>query len=72
MELDPDQKRKILELAKSQNIVTECEACGSEDFAVSDTAEPLGEGPGGSYTAKVICGECGTPARIFEVQESDL
>ena len=70
MELGPDQKRKVLELAKSQGIVTKCEACGSEEFTVSDTAEPVG--PGGSYTAKVICEECGTPARVFEVQESDL
>ena len=72
MELGPDQKRKVLELAKSQGIVTKCEACGSEEFTVSDTAKHVGEGPGGSYTAKVICKECGTPARVFEVQESDL
>ncbi len=72
MELGPDQKRKILELARSQNIVTKCEACGSERFTVGDTAEPVGEGPGGAYTAKVICEECGTPARMFEVQASDL
>jgi hypothetical protein len=72
MELDADQKRKILELARSQGIVDECQACGSGSFAVSDTAEPVGEGRGGAYTAKVVCNECGTPARMFEVQESDL
>ena len=70
MELGPDHKRKDVELEKSQEIVTKCEACGSEEFRVSDTAEPVGSG--GSYTAKVICEECGTPARVFEVQESDL
>ena len=72
MELDADQKRKILELARSQGIVDKCEACGSDNFAVSDTAEPVGEGSNGAYTAKVVCEECGTPARAFEVQESDL
>jgi len=72
MQLDADQKQKVLELAKSQGIVTKCEACGSEEFAVSDTVDPVGEGPGGAYTAKVVCEECGTPARVFEVQESDL
>jgi hypothetical protein len=72
MELGAGQKRRILELARSQGIVDECEACGSENFAVSDTAEPVGEGSSGAYTAKVVCEECGTPARVFEVQESDL
>jgi hypothetical protein len=48
MELGSYQKRKILDLAKPQNIVTKCEACGSENFTVGDTAEPVGEGPGGS------------------------
>ncbi len=72
MELDADQKRKILELARSQGIVGECEACGSESFVVSDTAEPVGEQSSGAYTAKVVCEECGTTARVFEVQESDL
>ncbi len=72
MKLDTDQKWKILELARSQGIVDKCEACGSENFAVSDTAEPVGEGSSGAYTAKVVCKECGTPARAFEVQESDL
>jgi hypothetical protein len=55
MELDQNQKRKILELAQGRDIVTECEACGSREFAVSDTAEPVGEGAGGAYTAKVVC-----------------
>jgi hypothetical protein len=72
MELDADQKRNILELARSQGIVNECEACGSESFAVSDTAEPVGEGSSGAYTAKIVCNECKTTARAFEVQESDL
>jgi Fe2+ or Zn2+ uptake regulation protein len=72
MELGAEQKRKILELARSQGIVDECEACGSESFVVSDTAEPVGEEPGRAYTAKVVCEECGTTARVFEVQESDL
>jgi hypothetical protein len=72
MELDADQKRNILELARSQGIVNECEACGSESFAVSDTAEPVGEGSSGAYTAKIVCNECETTARAFEVQESDL
>jgi hypothetical protein len=72
MRLDEVQKQKILEQARSQGIVTECEACGSEEFAVSDTVEPVGEEPGGAYTAKVVCDRCGTPARAFEVQESDL
>jgi hypothetical protein len=72
MQLDADQKRKVLELARSQGIVTECEACGSEEFAVSDTADPVGEGSSGAYTAKVVCDRCGTPARAFEVQEADL
>jgi uncharacterized Zn finger protein len=72
MQLDADQKQKVLELARSQGIVTKCEACGSEEFTVSDTADPIGEESSGAYTAKVICEECGTPARAFEVQESDL
>jgi hypothetical protein len=72
MRLDKDQKQKVLELARSQGIVTKCEACGSEEFTVSDTADPVGEESSGAYTAKVICEECGTPARAFEVQESDL
>ena len=72
MELDADQKRKILELARSQGIVDVCEACGSQSFVVSDSAEPVGEQPSGAYTAKVICEECGTTARVIEVQESDL
>jgi len=72
MQLDAAQKRKVLELARSQGIVTECEACGSEEFVVSDTVDPIGEGSSGAYTAKVVCAECGTPARAFEVQESDL
>ena len=71
MRLDADQKQKVLELARSQGIATRCEACGSEKFAVSDTMEPIGGGSEG-YTAKVVCEECGTPARAFEVQESDL
>jgi RNase P subunit RPR2 len=72
MELDQNQKRRILELAQSQDIVTECEACGSKEFTVGDTAEPVGEGAGGSYTAKVVCEECGTTARLFEVRQSDF
>ena len=44
MELDQNQKRKILEMAQGREIVTECEACGSKEFAVSDTADPVGEG----------------------------
>jgi hypothetical protein len=72
MELDPNQKRKVLKIASSQGIIDECEACGSESFAVSDTADPVGEGPGGAYTVKVVCEECGTTARVFEVQESEL
>jgi hypothetical protein len=72
MELDHKQKRKILELAQGRDIVTECEACGSKEFAVSDTAEPVGEGAGGAYTAKVVCEECGTTARLFEVRESEF
>ena len=71
MRLDADQKQKVLELTKFQGIATKCGACGSEPFAVSDTAEPTG-GESEEYTAKVICEECGTPARAFEVQESDL
>jgi hypothetical protein len=62
IQLDADQKRKVLELAKSQGIVIKCEACSSEEFAVSHTVDPVGEGPGGAYTAKVACEECGTPA----------
>jgi hypothetical protein len=73
MELDHNRKRKILELAQSRDIVTECEACGSKEFAVGDTAEPVGEGgTGGAYTAKVVCQECGTTARLFEVRESEF
>jgi uncharacterized Zn finger protein len=72
MQLDDDQQRKVFELAKSQAIITKCEACGSEEFAVSDTVDPVGEESGGAYTAKVVCEECGTPTRAFEVQESDL
>jgi len=72
MELDQDQERKILELARGRDIFTECEACGSKEFAVSDTAEPVGEGVGGTYTAKVVCERCGTTARLFEVRESEL
>jgi hypothetical protein len=72
MELDQNQKRKILELAQSQDIVTECEACGSKEFTVSDTAEPVGEGAGGTCTAKVVCEECGTTARLFEVRDSEF
>jgi hypothetical protein len=72
MELGAEQKRKILELARSQGIVDECEACGSESFVVSDTAEPVGVESSGAYTAKVVCEVCGTTARVFEVQESDL
>jgi hypothetical protein len=71
MRLDADQERKDLELTKSQGIAAKCEACGSEGFAISDMAEPIGGGSEG-YTAKVIYEECGTPARAFEVQESDL
>ncbi len=71
MRLDADPKRKVLELTKSQGIAAKCEACGSEKSAVSDMAEPIGRGSEG-YMAKVICKECGTPARAFEVQESDL
>ena len=72
MELDAGQKRKILNLARSQRIVGECEACGSESFVVSNIAEPVGEEPSGAYTAKVVCEECGTTARVFEIHESDL
>ena len=72
MEFDQNQKRKILELAQGQDIVTECEACGSKEFTISDTAEPVGEGAGRTYTAKVVCGECGTTARLFEVRQSDF
>jgi hypothetical protein len=72
MQLDKDQKQKVLGLAKSQGIVTKCEACGSEEFTVSGIADPVGEESSGAYTVKVICEECGTPARAFEVQESDL
>jgi hypothetical protein len=71
MRLDAAHKQKVLELTKSQGIATEGEACSSEKFAVSDTAEPIGGGSEG-YTAKIICEERGTPARAFEVQESDL
>jgi ribosomal protein L37E len=72
MELDQNQKRRILELAHSQDIVTECEACGSKEFTVSDTVEPVGEGTSGAYTAKVVCERCGTTARLFEVRESEF
>ncbi len=72
MELDQNQKRRILELAQGRDIVTECQACGSKEFTISDTAEPVGEGAGGTYTAKVVCEECGTTARLFEVRESEF
>jgi hypothetical protein len=72
MELDQHQKHKVLELAQSRDIVTECEACGSKEFTVSDTAEPVGEDAGGAYTAKVVCEACGTTARLFEIRESEL
>jgi len=72
MELGQNQKRKILELARERDIVTKCEACGSEEFAVSDTVEPVGGGAGGTYTAKVVCEECGTTARLFEVREPEF
>jgi DNA-directed RNA polymerase subunit RPC12/RpoP len=72
VELDQNQKRKILEMAQGRGIVTECEACGSKRFAVGDTADPVGEGASGAYTAKVVCEECGTTARLFEVRESEF
>ena len=72
MELDQNRKRKILEMAQGRDIVTGCEACGSRQFAVGDTAEPVGEGAGGAYTAMVVCEECGTTARLFEVRESEF
>ena len=71
MRLDADQKQKVLELTELQGTATKSGACGSEPFAVSDTAELTG-GELDGYTTTVICGECVTPARAFEVQESDL
>ena len=71
MRLDADQKQKVLELTELQGTATEYGACGSEPFAVSDTAEPTGVELDG-YTTTVICGECRTPVRAFEAQESDL
>ena len=72
MQLGPDQKRKVLELARSRGIVDECQACGAQEFAVSDTADPIGGDATEGYTVKVVCESCGAPARMFKVQESDL